>query len=290
MSAANDIVGNIPEPSLPQWPGSTGRRRVCPGFRTKPGMTETAAPNTTGIRTWPHPRALIPAKAGIHACSRSGSCKPTHTQFEASEMNKTIIAILATAITGTAAVSLIASEDHGEREHEEHENRRGFFSLPTSDDDHAMPNSASYRADPRHALYEAECGSCHMAYPPTLLPAVSWQAMMATLDDHFGENAELDLETRAQIENYLGENDAGSGEGGDYAVRMWRATRGRTAPMRITATDYFLGKHHELSRKMVEDNPKVKSFSRCEACHGRAADGSFAEDEVRIPGYGRWDD
>ena len=60
--------------------------------------------------------------------------------------------------------------------------------------------------------------------------------------------------------------------------------------MRITETSYFKKEHDEIPPKMVKDNPEVGSFSRCDACHTRAADASFDEDEVRIPGYGRWED
>jgi hypothetical protein len=36
-----------------------------------------------------------------------------------------------------------------------------------------------------------ECGVCHIAYPPQMLPARSWKKIMAGLADHFGENATL---------------------------------------------------------------------------------------------------
>lgn len=219
-------------------------------------------------------------------------------------MKKTIIATLLAVIAGTTVVTLMADEDRGERaEHEGREDAARHYGGEREEmargegswlqgifrDDDAEQTNATWLADPRHALYRTECGSCHLAFPPSMLPAVSWQAMMARLDDHFGENAELDMETRARIENFLGENAAGNGRG-DYAKRMWRATRGMAAPLRITQTDYFVGKHHEIPRNMVADNPEVKSFSRCEACHTQADQGSFDEHEIRIPGYGRWDD
>ena len=33
-----------------------------------------------------------------------------------------------------------------------------------------------------NAAWKSECGSCHVAYPPGLLPAASWRAIMAGLD------------------------------------------------------------------------------------------------------------
>jgi len=47
------------------------------------------------------------------------------------------------------------------------------------------------------AVYTKECGACHIAYHPSLLPAASWEKVMASLDNHFGEDASLsDGETK----------------------------------------------------------------------------------------------
>lgn len=59
----------------------------------------------------------------------------------------------------------------------------------------------------------------------------------------------------------------------------------------ITKTLYFVRKHDEISyQKMVKNNKKVGSFSNCTACHSKAEKGSFNEHEVKIPGYGQWED
>jgi hypothetical protein len=61
-------------------------------------------------------------------------------------------------------------------------------------------------------------------------------------------------------------------------------------PPRITQTRYFLRKHDEVPMRLVSGNPEIGSFSNCQACHVGAAKGSFDEDDVRIPGVGRWED
>ena len=33
-------------------------------------------------------------------------------------------------------------------------------------------------------IYLDECGACHLAYPPGLLPEPSWRLLLAHLDDH----------------------------------------------------------------------------------------------------------
>jgi hypothetical protein len=160
------------------------------------------------------------------------------------------------------------------------------------DDDHRSeqkPFSSRFSnldvAPVENAQYGEECGSCHFAYQPGLLPVRSWQSIMAGLDDHFGENAELGESDRKSIEAYLVENAA---ESSDYKrpKKILSSLKKGETPLRISETRYFVRKHHELSKSMVQGNPKVKSFSACQACHVNADKGSFNEHEIRIPGYG----
>jgi hypothetical protein len=137
---------------------------------------------------------------------------------------------------------------------------------------------------PMNQAYADECGSCHMAYPAMLLPQQSWRKIMAGLEDHFGENAELDATTRAGIEDYLVRESARQ----NYR-KMFR-NLGDAAPLRITELPYFVHKHDEIPARFVADNEKVKSLSQCNVCHRDAERGRFDEDNVVIPGFGRWDD
>ena len=120
-----------------------------------------------------------------------------------------------------------------------------------------------------NATWKAECGSCHLAYPPQLLPASSWRQIMAGLDRHFGTDASLDAASAAEIGAFL-ERNAGSGR------------RGGEAALRITETRWFLRKHDEV-RPSAWNNPQVKTAANCSACHGGAERGDFDEYAVRIP-------
>lgn len=138
-------------------------------------------------------------------------------------------------------------------------------------------------------LYLEECGACHFAYQPGLLPARSWSKMMATLDNHFGENAELPEDTAKALEAYLLANSA---DDAPYkrSRRIFKSIASSDAPLRISETPYFVKEHDELSAKMVQDNPEVGSLSKCNACHTQAEKGSYEENEILIPGYGPWED
>lgn len=137
--------------------------------------------------------------------------------------------------------------------------------------------------------YTQECGSCHMAYQPGLLPARSWERMMSSLDDHFGENAELADDVHNNLLAYLKQNAA---ETSNYkrSRRIMSSLRPTDAPLRISETPYLKGKHREIPAGALGANAQVKSISQCQACHTRAEKGSFSEREILIPGFGRWED
>lgn len=138
-------------------------------------------------------------------------------------------------------------------------------------------------------LYQQECGSCHFAYPPGLLPGRSWAKVMAGLADHFGDNATLDPLDRQAIQEYLLDHAADRVKE-RRSVKIARSLRADEAPLRISAVPYIVQKHRKIPPHMITDNPKVGSLSQCTACHTRADSGSFSEREIAIPGYDAWHD
>lgn len=127
-----------------------------------------------------------------------------------------------------------------------------------------------------HAATAKECSSCHMLYPPGLLPARSWEALMAGLKTHFGDNADLDEATRKSITDYLTANAADAGGRG---AKMLRDVPAGAAPIRITELPYFLRKHDKKGRiaPATLQRRGAKSPSDCKACHKQAEQGYFDE-------------
>ncbi len=163
-------------------------------------------------------------------------------------------------------------------------------SIAMADDDSYTHRGRGADVTPvRDARYARECGSCHFAYPPGLLPARSWQKLMGNLADHFGDNAELPQEDVAAITAYLVRNAA---DRSNYrrSVKIADSLSARQTPLRITQVPYIAGKHREIPARLVTGNPKVKSLSQCAACHTKAEAGSFSERDINIPGQGRWED
>lgn len=138
-------------------------------------------------------------------------------------------------------------------------------------------------------LYKNECASCHMAYPPELLPARSWQAILNRLDRHFGDNASLDPVTLKTLGQYLQTHSADA-VATRRSRRVLRSIPADNTPLRISQVPYIQHKHREIPTRYIRANPQVKSLSHCVACHQGAERGVFSEHSVRIPGYGRWDD
>ncbi len=139
--------------------------------------------------------------------------------------------------------------------------------------------------------WQEECGSCHFAYQPGLLPSQSWEKLLdaGALANHFGDNAELDADALKVIRAYALENAADK----SYAKRarkIAKATENGEAPLRITEVRYIKRKHHEIPERMIKGNKDVKSLSYCDACHTQANKGVFDEDTVRVPNYPDWED
>jgi hypothetical protein len=121
------------------------------------------------------------------------------------------------------------------------------------------------------AAYRQKCGSCHAAYPPGMLPARSWQRVMAGLGQHYSAtNAALDEDT-------------------DRALKAWLQARAGSASNtaeppqdRITRSTWFAREHDEID-PAVWRLPSVQSAANCVACHAGTEEGDYDDDRLRVP-------
>jgi hypothetical protein len=192
-----------------------------------------------------------------------------------------------TLIFSTAALALVGTLSLG---------IQGAWS---DDDDHSygtekwqnMKARSTGVAPVTNTLYAEECGSCHFAYPPGLLPAASWQQLMTGLDDHFGDNAELDANDEQQLAEYLTNNaaDTSSYRRSRKIMNSLQDTN-MPSPLRITEIPYFRHEHREIPNRIINLPEVGGNLSQCSACHQHAEMGSFNEHEISIKGFGRWED
>ena len=144
------------------------------------------------------------------------------------------------------------------------------------------------------ATYRQECGDCHVAYAPRLLPAGDWRRLMAGLDRHFGSDASLDPATTTAILGWLEAGAAPAGSRRDHESRPGRdmparppaasgASGGDPAGVpRITTRAWFVHEHDEIDAATWK-RPAIGSPANCEACHTDATQGRFSERALRIP-------
>ena len=131
--------------------------------------------------------------------------------------------------------------------------------------------AASRFAVAPNARHQQECAACHVAYPPGLLPAASWNRIIAHLDKHFGTDASLDAAATREIAGWLRAN-AGTE----------RHLQEVPPQDRISKSGWFLRQHEEVPAATWK-RASIGSPSNCSACHGGAGRGNFNEREVRIP-------
>ena len=140
----------------------------------------------------------------------------------------------------------------------------------------AQAGGGRYYPPVSDAIVKTECGSCHLAFPASMLPASSWMKMMGDLRNHFGDDASVDAATAEKISRYLTENAADTG-GQSYGKKLMRGVSMQNAPLRITELPRWVREHHDISAAEWKSK-EVGSKANCVACHADAERGYFEDD------------
>ncbi|MCB2192022.1 MAG: diheme cytochrome c [Deltaproteobacteria bacterium] len=166
------------------------------------------------------------------------------------------------------ASTAFSDHDDKHRKRYRHQERRGL---------------GEYQVPPvTNPLYKEDCGACHMAYQPALLPAASWDKILGALPEHFGDQVDLSPQDRGALTNYLKTNAAESC--GCKISRKILKSLGGGAPLRISQLPYILHKHEDDDIPAgAFERESVGSRGNCKACHPTADQGQYDDDLVRIP-------
>lgn len=127
------------------------------------------------------------------------------------------------------------------------------------------------------AQWEHECASCHLGFHPSLLPARSWQTMLAQQQDHFGEELALDARVVASLSAFATAHSAEHFET-PAAWKIASRTPANSTPLRITDTRYWKRRHADLADAVWT---RVKKID-CAGCHLDAALGTFEPGAIRV--------
>lgn len=147
-------------------------------------------------------------------------------------------------------------------------------------DNDRKKHESKYVSPVNNQTFKQECGTCHFAYQPGLLPVGSWEKIINNLPSHFGEEVSLDGKSKNIISEYLQANSA-ERSSAKRARKILKSLGGRT-PLRITETPYILEKHHEIDSNIFSSQ-SIGSESNCIACHLKAEQGNYDDDFVKIP-------
>jgi hypothetical protein len=195
--------------------------------------------------------------------------------------HKLFLSILALGLFTLGAVGVAFGDDDDDDDDNDRRGKRSEQSQSQAD-----------FAPVTNATYSEECGACHMAYQPGLLPARAWEEIMSPegLSNHYGDDASLTDGLRNELSVYLTAN-AADRSGGKRARKFSESRPGSDGGLpRISENPYFVKEHDEIPARLVKDNPDVGSFSQCNACHRKAAEGDYSERQINIPGHGPWED
>jgi cytochrome b len=162
-------------------------------------------------------------------------------------------ASLALAIVGALAVSVAA-----------------YLHLSGWDRDYRDDRLAARAVKPPASAWTKECGSCHLAYSPALLPGRSWERTFAEQDRHFGEDLSLSEAKVRELRALAAATPAPSWA----AWKLAGSARAQATPLRISELPYWLHAHHDVPENAFK-SPVSAGRHDCEACHVDAASGIF---------------
>ena len=97
---------------------------------------------------------------------------------------------------------------------------------------------------------------------------------MASLQDHFGDAAQLDGATQQRIRDYLVAHSADKAQN-EHSFAIMRSLNASEAPLRITATPYIAGIHAAVLDPLWGGNPRPKTLTECSVCHLKAQVGDY---------------
>ncbi|VAW85953.1 Cytochrome b [hydrothermal vent metagenome] len=129
--------------------------------------------------------------------------------------------------------------------------------------------------------WNEECGACHLAFHPGLLPIRAWQHLFAQQEDHFQEDLMLDEETLIELMNYARENSAEKRQT-EAAWKINRSVMKNETPLKITEVAYWKEKHADIT-DAVWQQESIQSKANCGACHHDAEQGTFQDAAMKIP-------
>lgn len=134
---------------------------------------------------------------------------------------------------------------------------------------------------PVERAWRKECGACHFAFPPELMPERTWRHIFANLEHHYGQDAWLPQRTRDTLARYAITHSA-EHVPTKAGFLLWHRAKPDTIPLRITASPYWKHLHGRIPAAVFR-RPEIGDRTNCGACHRLAVAGSFEGADIHVP-------
>ena len=143
---------------------------------------------------------------------------------------------------------------------------------------YASQRAALRASRPASNVWTRECGGCHLAYSPAMLPLRSWERMMQEQENHFGEDLSLKPATVAALLAYVKERRPLPWA----SARLSRSAPAQEAPQRISELRFWRRAHRGLGPDAFRP-PVSHGRHDCDTCHADAASGIFGPRMIQRP-------
>ena len=128
-----------------------------------------------------------------------------------------------------------------------------------------------------YTLYKKECGSCHIAYAPYLLPKKAWGSLMGGLENHFGDDASLEEADFERLSAFLKTHSSEAYES-FFKANLAGENESEIA---ISKYKFYEKAHKELPQELFKSS-NIKSKANCNACHEDGELGFFGKSGIKF--------
>ncbi len=110
------------------------------------------------------------------------------------------------------------------------------------------------------------------------MPKKSWELIMSDLENHFGDDASLDLETNKNILAFLVQNSAETSTT-EASFKFLQSIKNQDI-IALSKTTFWEKTHKDIPKEIF-DNEKIKSKANCKACHSDIEKGLIEDENIK---------
>ena len=110
------------------------------------------------------------------------------------------------------------------------------------------------------------------------MPKKSWELIMSDLENHFGDDASLDVEINKNILAFLLKNSAETSTA-EASFKFLQSIKNQDI-IALSKTTFWEKTHKDIPKEIF-DNEKIKSKANCKACHTDIEKGLIEDENIK---------